>query len=227
MVVNHFGRGQIARMWRERRTSRDNRNQNNRRDSCYRPTVSVHAPTRARLRPRRASRKAARTHGSSRCGAGWYKALSRIAVRNTRRFACSRACCATIECTSSSRLLPGQVRRRRKRAPGCTPLRRSAHHSLCSGALSTCYGRLRPRASRDIIVPTGTSATEVDPAFVDGVGEKGRRRPPMPRTHPPYAPEYGAASSNRHAPGAVLTSWRASSSLRPTRSAMGRAGGAR
>src|SRR6266849_1324321 len=28
------------------------------------------------------------------------------------------------------------------------------------------------------------------PAFVDGVGEKGRRRPPMPRTHPPYAPEY-------------------------------------
>src|ERR1700726_4783439 len=28
------------------------------------------------------------------------------------------------------------------------------------------------------------------PAFVDGVGEKGRRSPPMPRTHPPYAPEY-------------------------------------
>lgn len=51
MVVNHFMRRQIARMWRERRTSRDNRNQNNRRDSCYRPTVSVHAPTRARLRP--------------------------------------------------------------------------------------------------------------------------------------------------------------------------------
>src|ERR1700730_17920452 len=28
------------------------------------------------------------------------------------------------------------------------------------------------------------------PAFVDGVGEKGRRSSPMPRTHPPYAPEY-------------------------------------
>src|ERR1700692_2361188 len=26
--------------------------------------------------------------------------------------------------------------------------------------------------------------------FVDGVGEKERRRSPMPRTHPPYAPEY-------------------------------------
>src|ERR1700724_8100 len=28
------------------------------------------------------------------------------------------------------------------------------------------------------------------PAFVEGVGEKGRRSPPMPRTHPPYALEY-------------------------------------
>src|ERR1700724_4920547 len=28
------------------------------------------------------------------------------------------------------------------------------------------------------------------PAFVEGVGEKGSRSPPMPRTHPAYAPEY-------------------------------------
>src|SRR5579863_2371845 len=28
------------------------------------------------------------------------------------------------------------------------------------------------------------------PAFVEGVGEKGRRRRPMPRTHPAYAPDY-------------------------------------
>jgi transposase len=30
----------------------------------------------------------------------------------------------------------------------------------------------------------------VDPLSQTVLGEKGRRRPPMPRTHPPYAPEY-------------------------------------
>jgi hypothetical protein len=155
MVVNHFVRRQIARMWRERRTSRDNRNQNNRRDSCYRPTISVHAPTRARLRPPHASRKAALTHGSSRCGARWYKALSRIAVRNTRRFACSRACCATIECTSSSRLL--QV----KFAVGV-----SVHQDarLFAGQLTTLFaaGRWAPATGARVHAPAATSSCRLE-----------------------------------------------------------------
>src|SRR5258708_35846726 len=48
-----------------------------------------------------------------------------------------------------------------------------------------------PRSAVDhTAVTRGTAQCLHRYAFVDGVGEKGRRRSPMPRTHPPYAPEY-------------------------------------
>src|SRR5713226_9625518 len=109
-----------------------------------------------------------------------------------------RSCRVNASARSPSSVLTPARRSRPPRPPlrirflGC--VHRDLHSSFASGRPPSSIGALfatTPRSAADhTALTSGTAQCLHRYGFVEGVGEYGKGAFQMPRTHPPYAPEY-------------------------------------